>query len=309
MSSAMPKEIRYLYMAAAGNVLIGIVGISVFMVSESEAILLDGLFNLTYAVTGLFAVRIAWLLSLGDSAEWPLGYNFFEPLVNGVKGMLVLGVSVMALIGSVEALIAGGRNIDAGMAVSYGVFASAVCWGMAWFVHRGAKATDSPLLIADAENWLVNAAISSCVLLAFGGIFLLKALELEHLTPYVDPLVVLIVVLLSISVPVRMAWNALMSLLNRAPNQATMEAVTASIDTVLNEVPLQSRFVRMIQPGRQRLVGVYLVFEPNQANMGLAEQDALRQKIHDKLTGEYPATTVDVIFTQDKQWAEHTGIT
>jgi predicted Co/Zn/Cd cation transporter (cation efflux family) len=67
------------------------------------------------------------LVAGGDDERFPHGYAFFELLVNGIKGMLVLGMSVMALTGAVEALLTGGRPIAAGIAIAYGVFASITC--------------------------------------------------------------------------------------------------------------------------------------------------------------------------------------
>jgi len=93
-----------------------------------EAIMLDGVFNLTYFATGLFTLKVARLIARGDDERFPYSYAFFEPLVNGLKGVLVLGVSIMAVVGAVQALVGGGRHIAAGMAISYGTFASIVCW-------------------------------------------------------------------------------------------------------------------------------------------------------------------------------------
>ena len=244
-------ERRYLLLATVGNLLIGCVGIAASVISSSQAILLDGLFNLTYFVVGIFTLKVAGLVQKGDDARFPMGYAFFEPLVNGVKGMLVLGISIMALIGALEALFAGGRPIAAGLAVAYGTFASAACWILALITHRGAGRTGSPLIRADAENWIVNAAISSAVLLSFAAIFVMRDTALDFLVPYVDPIVVLVlvVVLISISVPVRMAWQALMELLNRAPSAEILEDVKQSVREGTQELPVQTLFVRVIQPG------------------------------------------------------------
>jgi predicted Co/Zn/Cd cation transporter (cation efflux family) len=264
--------------------------------------LLDGLFNLTYFATGLFTVKVASLVAGGDDERFPHGYAFFEPLVNGIKGMLVLGVSIMALVGSLQALLSGGRTIAAGMAIAYGVFATVVCWSLALVMKRGVKTTDSPLVEADAENWLVNAAISSCVLLAFAGIFLLKAMGLDRLAPYVDPIVVLTVVAISIAVPVRMAWNALMALMNRAPSHRIIEQVTEIVESSIADLPVQERFIRVIQPGRQRMVLVHLVLPADYALERLSNLDAIRMKTFLALREAHVATFVDILFTTDRQW-------
>ena len=67
----------------------------------------------------------------------------------------------------------------------------------------------SPLVFLNPENGLVNGAISSAVILTFVDILVIKKTAIEFLVPYVDPALVLVVVLISISEPVRMAWQAL----------------------------------------------------------------------------------------------------
>ena len=49
--------------------------------------------------------------------RYPLGYKWYEPMVNGLKAMLVLGVSVLAFFGAGAALISGGNTIITGVAI------------------------------------------------------------------------------------------------------------------------------------------------------------------------------------------------
>jgi cation diffusion facilitator family transporter len=302
LTPTLKLEKRYLIISASGNILVAIVGITVAAVSSSQAILLDGLFNLTYFGTGLFTIKVAALVAGGDDERFPHGYAFFEPLVNGIKGMLMLGVSVMALVGAVEALLTGGRPITAGLAIAYGVFASITCWTVALLVRKGAKETESPLVQADAANWIVNAAISCCVLLAFAGILVLRALGLDAFAPYVDPIVVVTVVLISLGVPVKMAWKALMELLNRAPTRDIVAQVTEIVDANLVSLPVQERFIRVVQPGRQRLVVVHVVLPTDFCPDGLNQFDGIRTRMCKSLCEAHVATILDTLFTTDRQW-------
>ena len=115
------SERQVLLISTVGNLVIGLVGILFAVFSRSQAIMLDGLFNLTYFATGLFTLKVAKMVLQGDDERYPMGYAFFEPLINGLKGVLVLGVSIMALVGAVQALFTGGRAIAAGTAIAYGI--------------------------------------------------------------------------------------------------------------------------------------------------------------------------------------------
>lgn len=297
-----PAESRGILLSTIGNLVIGLVGLIFALFSHSQAILLDGLFNLTYVGTGLFTLKVARLVQLGDDEWFPMGYAFFEPLINGIKGMLVLGVSVMALIGAMEALFAGGRAISPGLATLYGVFAAGACWILAYITHRGAKRTGSPLLKADAENWLVNGAISSAVLLAFLGIFIIRDTQFAAIVPYVDPVLVLVVVLISISVPVRMAWQSLMELLNRAPSAEIVREVEEVVGLCTGDLPVKELFVRVIQPGRTRMILAHVILPSDYSIDSLPMLDAIRTETLIELKKIHQSTAVDLVFTADRTW-------
>lgn len=301
------NEQRGLKFSTAGNLIIGLVGVIVAELSRSQAIMLDGVFNLIYFGTGLFTLKVARLVLRGDDERFPVGYSFFESLVNGVKGLMVLGISVMALIGALEALFSGGRAIALGYATAYGVFATISCWSLALLTHRAGRKTGSPLLKADAENWLVNGAISSAVLLAFVAVFFIQKTRFSHLTPYIDPLLVLTVVLISISVPIRMAWKALMELLNRAPSPEVVESVEAAVAASLQDLPVKESFVRVLQPGRTRMVSVHLVLPREYPVSGLGQLDEIRAEVLAELEKLHGPTIVDVIFTADRIWGAPVG--
>jgi cation diffusion facilitator family transporter len=295
-------EQRSLVVSTIGCLIIGVVGVTFSLISASQAILLDGLFNLTYCATGLFTLRVARLVQRGDDERFPYGYTYFEPLVNGLKGVLVLGISVLALFDALSALLAGGRSIAAGAAIGYGVFASTACWALAAVTHQGAKRSGSPLVRADAKNWLVNAAISSAVLLAFLGILLVRGTRFETLIPYIDPSLVVVVVLISISVPIRMAGEAVMSLLNRAPAPEIVDRTTRIVTDCLSALPVTDLFVRVLQPGRTRAVLVHVVLPTDFPINGLTDLDRIRTQVLRALQADHASTLVDVVFTADRAW-------
>jgi len=247
------------------------------------------------------------LVQQGDDERFPMGYAFFEPLVNGIKGTLVLGISVMAMAGAVQALWTGGRTIAPGAAVAYGLFAATACWSMAIITRRDAQRTGSPLVTADAENWIVNTAISSAVLLAFACILIVKNTAYAFVVPYVDPALVLTVVLISISVPVRMAWQALMELLNRAPSPEIIKEAYDIVRACTGSLPVQNLFVRVIQPGRTRMVLAHVVLPADFRIDALPSLDALREETLHALRSSHEATVLDMEFTADPVWGAPSG--
>lgn len=296
-----PTETASLKFSILGSLLIGAVAMVFARVTESQAIALDGLFNLAYGGTGLLALWVSRTLPRGDDTRFPLGYGYLEPLTNGIKGVLVLGVAAMAAVGSLLALLDGGTRIEAGSAVGYGMFATATCAALALVSRKALLRTHSPLVATDAENWLLNAVISAGVLATFVGLWVIKGTGLERYAPYVDPALVLIIVLALIAVPVRMSWNALMELLNRAPSGLADE-VRSVIEGAVDSLPVSELFVRVVQPGRTRLVAVHVVLPSDHPVSSIAELDLVRARAQEALERMYPATFLDMVFTGDRYW-------
>jgi len=296
------REWQGLWLSAVAGLVIGIIGIVFAVVSDSEAIMLDGVFNLTYFATALFTVRVASLIHRGETTEFPMGYAFFEPLVNGVKGLLILGVAGLAFFGAIEALLEGGRQIKPGLAAIYGVIGTVLCWTTALVLRRLSKRCRSPLVEVDAKSWTLNALITSAVLLAFLLILAIEGTALAPAAPYVDPGLVLLVVIVSVGAPIRFAWQSLMELLNRAPSSELVESIRERLESSLQGLPVRWISLRVVQPGRTRLVLAHVVLPAEFSPGSLEELDRVREQAWEELRLECPETVLDIVFTADPHW-------
>ncbi len=299
----MRTEKGALWLSAAVALVIGCVGLGFAVLTRSDAILLDGSFNLVYFVTALVTLKVARLVTQPDSEDYPFGFDYFEPLINGFKGFLILGLSMLALFDAVRAIFAGGRAIEVGPAIGYGAFATVTGVVTALLLRRVHRRTGSPLVGADASSWTVNAAVSGAVLLTFGAIPVISALGGDDVVPFVDPVLVTIVVVISLGVPIRMAWQALMAMLNRAPPAEFRSPVIAAIREALADLPSRSIYVRMIRPGRTLHAAVHVVLPADFADASLETFDAMRARVSADVQNLHNNAIVDVLFTADERWA------
>jgi cation diffusion facilitator family transporter len=296
-----------LILSGAAALAIGIAALGAVLLSGSQAILLDALYNLAFFVTALFTLQVARLLARPDDARFPFGYLQFEPLINAVKGLLILGVAVYALVGAVITILSGGRSLTLGPALVYAVAATAAC-AVVWVVFRRANARiGSPLVEADVGNWAVNTAVSAGVLAAFLIALALGRAGRDAAARFVDPILVGAVVVLTLPVPVRMAARGLLALLNRAPPAAITEAVEAKVRAALADLPTRAIYVRTVKPGRTAYVTVHALVEPELATLDLAAADALRRTVIEALVSGHAPVIVDVVFTTIPEYAEPTA--
>ncbi len=302
----MKAERRALLLSALMSLIVGGIGLSFAVLTGSRAIMLDGLFNLTYFIVALATIRVARLSMRPDSDEFPFGYAYFESLINAGKGLLIFGVSVLALADSLFALVTGGREILAGVAIGYAVFATLTCTVTFATLRRSYRAHPTPLVLADVENWLINSLVSGAVLLAFCLIPLARMLGWDAITPYVDPLLVALVALFCLGMPVRLAWRAIMELLDRTPPAHVTRPVREAIDRSLAHLPVKRLYVRMVRPGRTLFVSVHLVLPDDYPVGTLQTLDAERARLDEAIRQVHPRVVTDVLFTADERWAAPT---
>lgn len=299
----MRTERAALVLSAFASLLMGGIGVTMALVSNSGAILLDGMFNLTYFLVAMATIRVARLVQQPGDEFFPRGYSYFESLVNAGKGLLILGVSAVALVDAIAALVSGGRVILSGPAIAYAGFATVFCAGITVLLHLALRREPTPLVRADRDNWLVNTLVSATVLLAFALIPLSQSLGFDRVTPYIDPLLVAVVVIALLGVPVRMAWRGVMELLDRAPPEQVSRPLRAAVDGVLASLPVQKRYIRIVRPGRTVFVTVHIVLPEDFAVARLGDLDKIREQIDRGLRGVEPRINIEVLFTADERWA------
>ena len=302
----MTIEIRALVLSTAAALVLGVLGLIVALATGSGAILLDGAFNLCFSVTALVTLRVARLLERPDDRQYPFGYLHFEPLINMVKGLLILGVGLIALIDAALSLYRGGTEVSAGLALAYAAFATVFC-GVIFFALRRARCgAASPLVEGDLENWVVNLAVSGGMFAAFCLALILQRAGMAAAARLVDPILVSLVVLLTLPVPIRMAGRGLMALLQRAPAEAVVAAIEERVRGALAHLPMRALYVRVVQPGRTTYAMVHVLLGEAEAGLDIKGADALRRAVVAAVAARHTPVIVDVVFTAIEEFAAPT---
>jgi len=290
----MNREAATIRLSAITNATLGILGTGMGIWISSDAILLDGLFNWISFVMALISLKVAKMVARPADHSFPFGYAAFEPLVNAVKALLVLGTSIFALVGSIQVIAAGGRELNAGIALAYAAVAIVACFSVGFVSKRAARATGSPLLDVDAKNWLINGAVSAAVGVAFLTVIAIKGTALASITPYIDSSLVVLIVLLTIYVPIRMARENVGELLGMAPPNEVRDRVRATFDAAAKDGPLRDPTLRLTRLGRT----LFLLVEAQvAADARVADLDAARQKVLTAMRADHPDTVMDLVYT------------
>ena len=296
-------EHRALRRSVWGNLFFAGLGFGFAATSESEAILLDGFFSLVAFVLSLLTIRVAKLVE-GPADEWfHFGYAAFEPMLNTVKGLLLLGVCGFSLVSAINALLHGGRDLNPGWALLYGVLAAGGAGLLAILQTRAAKATSSPLLEVDVKNWKVDSLLSAGVAVAFLAAYLLRDSQWADLVPYVDPALVTLLVAVMIWDPIKIVIEGVGELLAVSPEETVQRQVQEEFARAVEGYPVRSFNLRMLKAGRTHYLLAHVLVEPDSRIDKIREQDELRKKITADLKVGHPPWEVDIVFVADESLA------
>lgn len=302
MQNNLALEKRALIISVVGALFMAGLGIGFSLVTQSNAVLLDGIFSLIGFAAGLMALRVSRLVQQPDDYHYQFGYGSFEALFNLLKGITIAIIAVFALTDAINAILAGGREIQAGIALLYAVLVGIACFIVALYLRSAAKKTQSPLVQLDAKSWIVDGLLTVAVLIAFAATMYIEKSDYAWMASYADPVIVAVLVVLVIPVPYITIRDNVKQLLLSAPDKDMQEKVHELLAPELEKIDKQDYLVRMTKVGRFLYMQIYFQLSPQSRNIDINSQDSVRQSISDKIVREFTNANVDIIFTLEKKW-------
>ena len=300
----MDQERTALRASVIANTLLGILGIAFFWATQSQAILLDGFFNFIAFALGLLSLKVASKVKQPGDVRFNFGYYSHEPLLNTLKSIIILLICILSLASSISIIVQGGRLMNFGNGLVYASIAVVACFVVGLYQRHYSKRILSPLLELEAKNWMINGMISGVVGLAFLVSIFLQGTTWEYLTPYVDPVLIIVIIGLVISVPIRSLAQNVNELMQSAPPKSVQEEVSNLVKKILDQDPVGETRIRMAKLGRVFYIMIHVVVFDQFANLGIGKQDEIRVKIDEALATSEIQVETDVLFTKDRKWLE-----
>ena len=280
-----------------GALFLAILGISFSFITGSQAVLLDGIFNCISVLTAWFALKISKMMDEPFSERLPAGYVAFEPFYILIKGLIVFGLSSTVMITSILTLLAGGNELKLGVVVIYIGIATIANIAIYLVIKNKAKTSASPMLVVEKENWFINMLVTLSIAVSFILVILFKDGALKPFTIYIDQIIVIVVVLISISVPIKAIKSGFKELLLFGTDESLYNKIKDLTKVSTSSFPDKNQKLFILKTGRQYWVSLFL--KPSTPTIKSSLPDELRKKIKEDLKNDFPINNVDVIITND----------
>ena len=298
---AMTRDARALMFSVLASSVFAVGSLIWGFFAGSQMIVFDGLYSFVSVALSLLAVWALRAARSGPNERYPWGREIFEPLTIAVKAVALAGLCLYALVGGVMEIIAGGRDIDAGWAVVYGVVATAAGVGVSLVLRRMSRGA-SDLVRAEAAEWMGDALLSIGTLAGFGIALALQLTGNDGLARYVDPVMVVLTSAIYLKIPARLASEGLHEVLTMSAAPEVRDQVLAQAADVARTWGLAEPVVRLSKVGSRLDVEVVFLVEPGSTARTVEEFDEVRAELDERLraTGLEPWMSVE--FTADPRW-------
>ncbi len=201
-------EKKLIVLSVFGALGFAIAGIILGRMLDSQMIIFDGLYSFISLGLSMLSLWAMGKVSKKERIKLSLlgrqKIMEVDTAVVLIKYSVILIIVAGSLLGAVTALFDGGRNTSLNYALLYSIISTIVCYGVYVILRNPSKKKNSPLLRAEAHQWLMDTWASLGVLVGFALGFILSLIPAtSFLVPYMDPFMVVIVSLYFIRIPIK----------------------------------------------------------------------------------------------------------
>lgn len=294
-------EQRLLWQSAGLMGLIAVAATWFGLLTNSHAILIDGIFSFVAVIIKILMIMTSRLTTRESSKKFQFGYWQFEPLVLAAEGGFTLIIVVYAFLNGMISFFSGGNEMNFGLAIIYALTFTFANMGYYLYVHRVNRKLKSSLIHFDNMSWLVDACFAASLFISFGLAYLLEQTSYAHYGVYVDPVILIILSLTMLPVALNILGPAVRQVLGMAP-----EGLHEKVHEVMDDFMVRYRFkdyVSSVQRyGKIVFIDIDILIPKNYPIQEVGDLDRIRDEIDKALGGKSVRKWLTITFTTSRRW-------
>lgn len=285
-----------LKISMAGSLLLSVSAIIIAIIAKSQAVLLDGVYTFIALSMSFLSLKVINKVNTPESSDKPFGFMAMEPFLNLVKSIIILILLAVFLITNIQELLTGGRIISIDLISLYIFICLIIYLIILLYLNKCRKQTESSILMLEIRIWRIDALLTLGIAVSLAIAYVLLKLGYTRILPYIDPVIVIILVIASIPVPVKEVFNELKKLLLISGENDIEKEVKEQINPVIKKYGLINVHVWALNSGRTNYIFLYLDLEDEHVSLSLL--DEIRSAIFSELSRIYPKFWADIMFTR-----------
>lgn len=283
-----------------GNLVFVVIELVMALVTGSQAVLLDGVYDSVEFCMLLPSIFLIPLLYKPSNEEHPFGYMQIETIFVVVKGITMTAVTFGLIFNNINLMLHGGHVVSFHTIAGFELFACILSIIVTIFLYRKNKQMHSPLINMEMQGWKIDGFISLGMTIAF-----LLPLIIpfdwfhQHIVPYLDQLITIVLSLVMISTPIRTVITGIRDLMLIPPEEETVEDIKDTIEPIIGVYGHKNLYYDIVRTGRKLWISVYISFEKDIVSLSKFKQlqDQCIKALASKYSDFYFELLPDIEFT------------
>ena len=281
--------------SALSGLAIGAMEFIMFIMTDSQAILIDGLYDWMGVVIIISYVFVQPLLYRPVSERTPYGYAQMETVFVLVKCSILICMTVYIIFDNLRGLLRQDRagEIDSGFIARFELAVFVICL-IAYLVLRYfSKKVEAPMISAEMMEWKLDIYLTFGSFAGFSLVPLFRSLGVSFIADNIDPIIAIIIAVFMVIQPVRMFCQALREIILLAPDEKMVANIKSVAGGLVEQYPYEVTFFDIVETGRKVWISLYI-----RSVNGVYHIEKIRElqrKLQEALEPEYGDLDIDLI--------------
>ena len=282
-----------------GNLVFVVIELVMALVTGSQAVLLDAVYDSVEFCMLLPSIFLIPLLYKPSNEEHPFGYMQIETIFVVVKGISMTAVTFGLIFKNINLMLHGGHIVSFHTVAGFELFACILGIIVTVYLYYKNKQMESPLINMEMQGWRIDSFISLGMTVAFLLPMLIPFDWFQHIVPYLDQLITIVLSLVMIPTPIHTVITGIRDLMLIPPEEETIDDIKETIEPIIGVYGHKNLYYDIVRTGRKLWISVYISFEKDNVSLSKFKQlqDQCIKALASKYSDFYFELLPDIEFT------------
>lgn len=282
-----------------GNLVFVVIELMMALVTDSQAVLLDAVYDGVEFCMLLPSIFLIPLLYKPSNEEHPFGYMQIETIFVVVKGITMTAVTFGLIFNNINLMLHGGHIVSFHTVAGFELFACILGIIVTVYLYYKNKQMESPLINMEMQGWRIDNFISLGMTVAFLLPMLIPFNWFQHIVPYLDQLITIVLSLVMIPTPIHTVITGIRDLMLIPPEEETIDDIKETIEPIIGVYGHKNLYYDIVRTGRKLWISVYISFEKDIVSLSKFKQlqDQCIKVLASKYSDFYFELLPDIEFT------------
>lgn len=282
-----------------GNLVFVVIELVMALVTGSQAVLLDAVYDSVEFCMLLPSIFLIPLLYKPSNEEHPFGYMQIETIFVVVNGITMTAVTFGLIFNNINLMLHGGHIVSFHTVAGFELFACILGIIVTVYLYYKNKQMESPLINMEMQGWRIDSFISLGMTVAFLLPMLIPFDWFQHIVPYLDQLITIVLSLVMIPTPIHTVITGIRDLMLIPPEEETIDDIKETIEPIIGVYGHKNLYYDIVRTGRKLWISVYISFEKDIVSLSKFKQlqDQCIKALASKYSDFYFELLPDIEFT------------